>query len=228
MEKSLKHIGFIMDGNRSWARDKWLPQFEWHRRWYANARKVMTLCREYGLEYCSFWALSDDNITQRSKEEVKYLFDLLTLGILDIAKDAHKQWIKIVCIWDRSLLTKKCQENMIKAEEMTAKNTLMTTIVALGYGWQEEIVRAIKSYIESGSDVPLTKKTFSSYIESSEFPPADLIVRTWGHKRHSGFLLYNSPYAEYYFSELNWPAFDEWELLKILDDYSLRERKFGK
>lgn len=227
MTPPLTHIWFIMDGNRTWAREHFLPQFEGHRRWYNNAKQIMKDCLSLGIPYCSFWALSDDNIAQRSQEEVTYLFDLLTKWVLDIAKDAHKDQIRLICIGNRSLLPKKCQENILKAEEMTKNNQKMTAILAIGYGWQEEIIRAVNACIVAG-EKQVTKETFLPYIESAKFPPADLIVRTAWHHRHSWFLLFLSPYAEYYFSELNWPSFDKEELLKVLDDFSLRLRKFGK
>ncbi len=120
-----------MDGNRTWATDHFLPKFEGHRRGYMNAKKIMKDCLALGIPYCSFWALSDDNITNRTKDEVNYLFDLLTSGVLDIAKDAHKDDIKLVFIGDRTLLPEECQKNMKEAEEMTQNNTQMTAILAI-------------------------------------------------------------------------------------------------
>jgi undecaprenyl diphosphate synthase len=181
------------------------------------------------IPFVSLWALSDDNIRNRSSEEVAYLFGLLEKGILDIAKEAKKDGNKVTVIGDRSLLPDTCQRNILKAEEMTKDETGTTAIIAIGYGGQEEIIRAIQSATQAGEDMTsMTIDTFWKYIETSAFPPPDLIVRTGWHVRHSGFFLFQSPYAEYYFSEKNWPDFDEAELDRALSSFWSRERKFGK
>lgn len=228
MEHMIQHIAFIMDGNRTWAREHLLPQFEWHRRGYNNTKQIMRDCLSLQIPYCSFWALSDDNITERLKEEVSYLFELLTIGILDMAEEANQDNVRIRVIWDRTLLPPKCQENILKAELLTKDNTRMTAILAIWYGWQEEIIRAVNQFIQKMSWERATKENFLPFVESSEFPPADLIIRSWGHQRHSGFLLYLSPYAEYYFSPKNWPSFDKWDIISAIEDFSGRKRKFGK
>lgn len=225
----MQHIAFIMDWNRTWAKDHMLPSFEWHRRWYENTKKIIRLVKKKWIPYVSLWALSDDNIANRSKDEVKYLFELLTKGMRDIATEAKEEGNKIVVVGDRTLLPKKCQESIDFAEELTKNETGITTIVAIGYGGQEEIVRAVKKLIQEWkNNDDITKESLKKYIESALYPPPDLIVRTWGHLRHSGFFLYQSPYAEYYFTEKNWPEFDESELDRAINSFQKSERKFGK
>jgi undecaprenyl diphosphate synthase len=225
----MEHIAFIMDGNRTWAKERMLPSFEWHRRWYENTKKIIRLVKKRGIPYVSIWALSDDNIMNRSKEEVKYLFELLTKGMLDIAKEAKEEWNKIVVVWDRSLLPKKCLDSIEYAEKTTKDGTWITTIVAIAYGGQEEIVRAIKKMVSEGiQENEITKDSLKTFIETAEYPPPDLIVRTGGHIRHSGFFLFQSPYAEYHFSEKNWPEFDECDLDSAIEWFQKSKRNFGK
>jgi undecaprenyl diphosphate synthase len=218
-----------MDGNRTWAKERWFPAFEWHRRGYENAKKIIRETKNLGIPFASFWALSDDNIKKRSPEEIEYLFRLLEKWILDIAKDADKDNIRIVCIGDRMLLPETCRNNMKKAEKMTENNTAMTAIIAIWYWWQEELVRAIHSLASTQKSMEaITIEDIARYIETSKFPPPDMVVRTGWHVRHSWFYLFHSPYAEYFFSEKNWPDFSKEDILHILDEYSQRKRKYGE
>ncbi len=225
----MQHIAFILDGNRTWAKEHLLPSFEWHRRWYENTKKIIRLVKKKGIPYVSIWALSDDNIMNRSKEEVKYLFELLTKGMLDIAKEAKEEGNKIVVVGDRKLIPKKCLESIEYAETYTKDGTWITTIVAIAYGGQEEMVRAVKKIVSDGlSEDDISKDSLKKYVESAEYPPPDLIVRTGGHLRHSGFFLFQSPYAEYHFSPKNWPEFDEWDLDIAIEWFHNSKRNFGK
>ncbi len=229
MDKKIEHIWFIMDGNRSWAKARFLPSVEWHRRWYDNAKKIIRLIGKHGIPFVSLWALSDDNIKSRWDDEIGYLFDLLARGILEVAKEAKDEGNKIVVVWDRTLLPESCQKSITQAEKLTETEKGITIIIAVGYGWQEEIIRAIRWL--AMQDVDMTKvsvEALKQQIETNMFPPPDLIVRTGWHMRHSWFFLFQSPYAEYYFSEKNWPDFDETELNKAIESFSSRERKFGK
>jgi undecaprenyl diphosphate synthase len=118
---------------------------------------------------------------------------------------------------------------MEKAESMTAENTTMTAIIAIGYGWQEEIARAVTTLIrEDPEQKTITSTDILTYLETSQFPPIDLIIRTGGHIRHSGFFLFQSPYAEYYFSEKNWPDFEKSDIEAAIADFNERQRKYGK
>lgn len=225
----MKHIGFIMDGNRTWAREQGLSQFEGHKNGYQNIERIIDGCLEKGLEYVSFWALSDDNIRERSALEVKYLFDLLTERMSELVDSAMDRNIRLRFIGDRSLLRRDCVEALEHGERVTAENTGMLAVFAIGYGGQEEVVRAVRSLATAGRDMTrVTRDELLSVMDSGQFPPPDMIVRTGGHIRHSGYFLFQSPYAEYFFSEKNWPAFDRDELDAVFASYSERKRKFGK
>ncbi|GAB0174200.1 MAG: isoprenyl transferase [Candidatus Altimarinota bacterium] len=218
-----------MDGNRTWAKDRLLPSLEGHRRGYENAKNIIRLVKKRNIPYVSLWVLSDDNIINRSKEEVSYLFDLLERGMRDIAREAKQEGNKIVVIGNRDLLPAACRESIDYAENLTQHEVGTTAIIALGYGGQDEIIRAVQKILENGiRPETLTKEVFQSFVESAQYPNPDLIVRTGGHQRHSGFLLFQSPYAEYYFSEKNWPEFSEDDLDVVLLSFQNRDRKFGK
>lgn len=218
-----------MDGNRTWARENGLEQLEWHKKGYNNMEQIIDGCLEKWVEFVSFWALSDDNIRERNFVEVKYLFDLLTDKMGDLVEKVIPRNIRLHFVGDRSLLREDCQKAVADAENMTKENTGMQVIVAIGYGGQEEIARAVQSLARSGADMTkVTREDIFAHLETGKFPQVDLIVRTGGHIRHSGYFLYQSPYAEYFFSSKNWPAFDREELDKCFASFAERKRKFGK
>lgn len=135
--------------------------------------------------------------------------------------------IRLHFVGDRKLLREDCLEAMIEAENATRKNTGMQVVVAIGYGGQEEIARAVQNLAKNGADMTkVTRDDIFNHLETGKFPPVDLVVRTGGHIRHSGYFLYQSPYAEYFFSEKNWPAFDLEELEKCFASFQNRTRKF--
>lgn len=175
----MKHIGFIMDGNRTWARAQGLSQFEGHKQGYNNIESVIDGCLAAGVEYASFWALSDDNIRERSAIEVKYLFDLLAERMQELIDSAMKRNVALCFVGDRTLLRSDCVAAMERGERETAHNTRMKAIFAIGYGGQEEIVRAVRTLALSGKDLTsVTRDDVLSVIDSGKFPPPDIIVRT--------------------------------------------------
>ncbi len=223
------HIGFILDGNRTWARDRWIPTFEWHRQWYKRIEPILDLCYEQGLDFVSMWVLSNKNITERSETEVKYLFELLEYWIVDLGKKAIKKWYRIELVGDLTMIPEKHRVPMLNAVKKTLNGENMTVVIAIAYGGQNEILRATRRAIECGiSSDELDEETFLQFLDTGAFPPPDMIVRTGWHMRHSGFFLYQSEYSEYYFPEINWPDFSEEELYKALNSYSKAERKFWK
>lgn len=138
------------------------------------------------MEFASFWALSDDNIRERNIVEVKYLFDLLTDKMVDLVERVMPKNIRLHFVGDRRLLREDCQKSLHEAEKMTEKNTGMRVIVAIGYGGQEEIARAVCELAKSGADMTkITRDDIFAHLETAQFPPVDLIVRTGGHIRHS-------------------------------------------
>ena len=132
-------------------------------------------------------------------------------------------------IWNLSELPIESQTVLQRVKEKTKHNTWITLIIALVYWWQDEIVRATKRIIESWINAnSLTKERFKEYLDTSSLPNPDLIIRTWWNIRHSGFMLFDSEYSEYHFTERNWPEFDDWDLDTAINNYNDSKRNFGK
>jgi len=218
-----KHVAIIPDGNRRWAKKKGRPAIEGHR--YAAQTVLPNLISElakYNVKYFTFWALSTENLVGRSKDEVDNLFNLIRFFLRNKVKEFEKKEIKFKTIGDLTQLPKDLQEEIIKVTHDTINNKKMTVIFGLNYGGRDEIIRAIKK----GKN--LTKENFGNYLDTAGIPDPDLIIRTGGEKRLSGFMLWQSEYSELYFSDLYFPDFTAKELEKSIINYSERQRRFGK
>ena len=223
-----KHLGIILDGNRRWAKEKGLPTLEGHRRGAETFKTTVLAAFDRGIEYISAFAFSTEN-WQRTEEEVGYLMKLLVKAVEKHLNTFDKAGIKIVVLGRRDNLTAPVLKAIEKAEQKTAGNTTGTLALCFNYGGQEELVDAVKTIVESGvAPQDITRETIQNALYYPEVPGADLIIRTSGEHRTSGFMLYRSDYAELYFSDLYWPDFDEAELDKALSEYSNRKRRFGK
>lgn len=217
------HVALIPDGNRRWAKEKGLPSIEGHR--YAAKTTFPNLVNELmrlGIKYFTFWALSTENLTGRSKEELGNLFDLTRFFLKNKSKEFKKKEIKLKAIGDLTRLPEDLQKEIFKIIEDTKENKKMTIILGLNYGGRDEIIRVIKK----GQN--LTKENFANYLDTAGIPDPDLIIRTGGEKRLSGFMLWQSEYSELYFSDLYFPDFTAKELEKSIKNYSERQKRFGK
>lgn len=217
-----------MDWNRRWAKKRLLPTLAWHKAWFDNAQKIIELANDKWLKYLTLWALSKENLVKREQDELSWIIKMIE-KLEDLLPKLQKNNIKFETIWDIEKLPTKSQEVIKKVKLETKNNLWMTLIVAMVYSWQDEIIRAIKKFLNSWDDINnLDEKSFKKYLDTALFPSPDLIIRTWWEIRHSGFLLYDSDYSEYYFSDKLWPDFDETELDNALNFFNKRERRFGK
>lgn len=222
------HLWIIMDWNRRWARLQWKNSFFWHSAWFKNISKIVRLTSNKWIKYLTLWALSKENLEKRDIDEINWLLKLIN-KFTDFLPDLQKNNIKFDTIGDIKRLPEESQKILQKVKESTKNNTWMVLIVALVYSWQDEIIRAIKKMYESKFDINfLNEENFKNFLDTANFPAPDLIIRTGGDIRHSGFTLYDSAYSEYYFTEKFWPEFDEEELDKALDFFYKRERRFWK
>nr|MDD3719957.1 polyprenyl diphosphate synthase [Candidatus Gracilibacteria bacterium] len=222
------HLGIIMDGNRRWAKKRLLPTLAGHKAGFDNAQKIIELANDKGLKYLTLWALSKENLVKREQDELSGIIKMIE-KLEDLLPKLQKNNIKFETIGDIEKLPTKSQEVIKKVKLETKNNLGMTLIVAMVYSGQDEIIRAIKKFLNSGDDINnLDEKSFKKYLDTALFPSPDLIIRTGGEIRHSGFLLYDSDYSEYYFSDKLWPDFDETELDNALNFFNKRERRFGK
>ena len=224
----MKHLWIIMDWNRRWAKKRFLPIIAWHKAWAENAVNITKLAKSKGIEYLTLWALSTENLVKRDADEVKWIIKLIN-NIENLLWDMLLEDLKFETIWDISKLPQESQDILTQVKNNTKDNTGITLILALVYWWQDEIIRATQKIIKSWVDpVELTKKEFRKYTDTWKFPIVDMIVRTGWDTRHSWFMLFDSEYSEYYFTEKSWPDYNEEELEKTLDSFKKSKRNFWK
>jgi undecaprenyl diphosphate synthase len=229
-----KHIGFIMDGNRRWARERGLPSLEGHRAGYDLVKKIGPLCLKKGIKYLTFYAFSIEN-WKRTKDEVGYLMDLLMSAVTKDLDYLTKDDIRLKIIGRRSDLSPKLQEAIAAAEEKTKNYSAGVMQLAVSYGGRDEIVRATSKAVLAcrpelveGQPVEITEKLISQHLDTAGIPDPDLIIRTSGEQRLSGFLTWQSIYSELLFLNKHWPDFSETDLDAAIEWYANRERRYGK
>lgn len=224
-----QHIAIIMDGNRRWAKEHNLPVIEGHRR---VANEILEPLVEYaakkGVKYLTFWAWSTEN-WKRKQDEVSGIMQLFRFVINKQLQRLHEKGVRIKIIGDTSAFDIDIQNRLEKAVEDTKHNTTITTVFALNYGGRDEIVRAVNKWRTQtkDTDIALTKEVLSEYLDTSSVPDPELVIRTGGEKRTSGFLLWQTEYSEYYFPTWFMPDFTAEKLDEALEEYNKRKRNFG-
>ncbi|MDW8102030.1 MAG: isoprenyl transferase [Anaerolineae bacterium] len=222
-----KHIGFIMDGNGRWAKQRGLPRLAGHRAGAENLRRVLRACGEWGIKYVTIYAFSTEN-WGRPREEVEGLFNLLNQYIDQSLPELVKEGVQVRHIGRMDGVPEELQEKIRQVVEATKENDRLILCVAFNYGGRTEIVDAVRKIVAKGyKPEEINEELISSHLYTAGIPDPDLIIRTAGEMRLSNFLLWQSAYAEYYSTPVYWPDFDEEELYKALLDYSRRERRFG-
>lgn len=223
-----RHIGFIMDGNRRWARGRGLPTFEGHRRGYEKMKEVGRWCLERGVENITVFAFSTEN-WRRSEEEVNYLMRLINRVLTTDIDEFNRLGLRLKIVGRRDGLSDDIQQAAETAQQRTVTNTKGTLYVALNYGGRAEIIDTAKSILRA--KVPpddIDESSFAKFLYAPEAPNLDLIIRTSGEQRLSGFMLWHSVYSELYFITKHWPEFSEEDLDLSLAWYRDRERRFGQ
>lgn len=222
-----KHIAFICDGNRRWARNRGLPTLLGHKEGVEAIKRIVRRASEIGMENLTFFCFSTENF-DRSKEEVDYLFNLFR-ELLTLKENFLQHDYRFHHTGDRSMLPKDILDVIDSMTKETAHCKKGTVNLAFAYGGRNDIVNATKRIIkEKVKPEDITEETFKNYLTTGEMPDVDLLVRTSGEKRISGFLLYNMPYAELYFVEKHWPSFKETDLDDCIGEFQSRHRRFGK
>lgn len=221
------HIAFIMDGNGRWAEQHGLPRLEGHRAGIESARSVIECLGEYHIGYVTLYSFSTEN-WQRPEDEVRGLLKILKESIGKETAEFHKRGIRIRHLGRLEELPLHLKLAIKRAVELTKNNTQMTLSFAFNYGSRLEILDAVRSIITEGiPPLDIDDKLFNSYLYTTGLPDVDLVIRTGGDLRISNFLLWQSAYSEYYFTEMLWPDFNTEELEKALVSYSQRQRRFG-
>ena len=224
-----RHVGIIMDGNGRWAKKRGLPRSAGHRAGANVLKKITEFASEMGIRYITAYAFSTEN-WKRPKAEVDALMDLL-LDYLKDKKLLEGNQVRLKFIGDRSMLTDEIKEQMAIAEEESAGRDKTILYLAINYGGQQEITRAVKNIcarVSSGEISPdaISEQTISENLYT-EIPDVDLIIRPSGEYRLSNFLLWQSAYSEFWFSNINWPDFTEKDFTQAILDYQNRNRRFG-
>lgn len=226
-----KHIAIIMDGNRRWAREKGLDIKQGHKEGAKILEKIVRYANKIGLQYITVYAFSTEN-WKRTKEEVGALMLLLQNYLDDYSKRADTENIKVKILGDISALSEGMQKSIIKCMERTKDNTGVTFNIALNYGGRDEIVKATRKIAEKVKSNELqiediTEETISNALYTEGQPDPDLLIRTSGELRTSGFLPWQIVYSEFLFLDKNWPDFNESDLDYAIEVYQNRNRKFG-
>ena len=235
MEQELKiprHIAIILDGNGRWAKCRGLPRNAGHTEGLKNLQKIVELCKDFNIKTLTVYAFSTEN-WERPKEEVDHLMKLFREYLTTQSKKIIENKIRFIVLGDKSRFSPEIQKAMKKLESDTKDFTEFTFNMALNYGGHAEILKATKEIAEDvksgkidASDID--EKLFESHLYTAGQPAPDLIIRTSGEQRLSGFLLWQSSYSEFYFPKVHFPDFDEEQLKLAIQEYSKRDRRYGK
>lgn len=218
------HVGIILDGNRRWAKQQGLPTLEGHRRGAEVFKEIASHAFNKGVSSVSAYIFSTEN-WQRTEEEVGYLMQLVTKAVDQYLDEFHERGIRIVILGRREGLRKKVLESIARTEEKTKNNTAGTLALCFNYGGREEIADAANKLVAEGKEI--TAENIGKAIYQPDLPDMDLVIRTSGEHRLSGYMLWRAAYSELYFTPTMWPAFTTTDFDAALDDYAGRQRRFG-
>lgn len=225
MNQLPEHIGIIMDGNGRWAKLRGLTRTQGHRQGLEAAKSVVRCASELGIKYVTLFTFSTEN-WKRTADEVGFLMSLIKSHLRSELAFYAENGIRVQFMGDTAGLPADIVEELEYTARSTANFSRTTVVLAINYGGQNEIIRAIKK-IPPQSVQSLTQSDFQQYLDIPELPQMDLLIRTGGEKRISNFLLWQTAYAELYFSESLWPDWGPEDLRSSINDYQARERRFG-
>lgn len=219
-----KHIAIIMDGNGRWAKERDLKRTTGHEEGAKRVRDITAHCSNIGIKYLTLYAFSTENWS-RPKLEVEFLMKLLERWLKNELNSYLENRTKFKAIGDLSKFSKSLQKTIKETEEKTSKGDRLTQVLALNYGSQDEILRAIKKLEQKSLEV--TKENFEACLDTAGIPDVDMLIRTSGEVRLSNYLLWQNAYAEMFFTNTYWPEFFPQDLDDLISDFSSRERRFG-
>ncbi len=219
------HIAIIMDGNGRWAQKRGLPRNLGHKEGIKAVERTLDACIKFHIKFVTFYAFSTEN-WKRDKEEIDGIFSLLRDYLKNNPDYFNKKDIKIKHIGELSPFPQDLKKELTKAENQTKNNETLTMTLALNYGGQDEITRAVNKLLKENK-MEITYKDISQNLDTNFLPDPDLVIRTSGENRLSNFMMLQMAYSELYFPKVFWPDFNEKELKKALKIFSKRERRFG-
>lgn len=226
-----KHVAIILDGNGRWAKKRLMPRTMGHIQGAKNVEKTCRAAHSLGIKHLTVYAFSTEN-WKRDKKEIDALMKLLGSYLDDCIRDNEENNMIVKFIGDMTPFSTELKEKIDRLTEISKDNTGLNLNIAINYGGRDELVRAIKHIT---SDVQnnainideINEDLVSSYLDTKDIPDPDLLIRTSGEQRLSNYLLWQLAYAEFYFADIHWPDFNKDELVKAIEYYNTRERRFG-
>ena len=225
------HIAIILDGNGRWAKSKGMPRSYGHVVGCDNLEKMCNIICDMGVRYLTVYAFSTEN-WKRSQEEIKVLMNLFRRYLKRCERSAKKNQMRVKIIGDPEGLEPDIQRSIHELEDMSKDYDRMFFQIALNYGGRDEILRGVSRLAEDARqgripDGKISEQLFESYLDTAGIPDPDLLIRTSGEQRLSNFLLWQLAYTEFYFTDVPWPAFNKEELVKAIEKYNERDRRYG-
>ncbi len=226
-----KHIAIILDGNGRWAKKKGMPRNYGHAQGSKNVERICEDAYRLGVKYLTVYAFSTEN-WKRPQDEVDALMNLLRNYMKTCLKTAEKNRMRVRVLGDKTALDEDIKSRIEELEEATKDNDGLNFQIALNYGSRDEMVRAMKRMCmdyKMGTVEPeqISEALFESYLDTHDIPDPDLMIRTSGEQRLSNYLLWQLAYSEFYFTDVLWPDFTKEELIKAIEYYNGRDRRFG-
>lgn len=224
------HIAIILDGNGRWAKKRGMPRSYGHVKGCENLEDICEVVKELGVKYLTVYAFSTEN-WKRSKEEVDGLMKLFRNYLKKCIKISQKNNMRVKVIGDVSAFDPDIQESIAKLENFSKDFTELHFQIALNYGSRDEVTRAVNRMLEDQKagklETPVEEETISNYLDTAGIPDPDLMIRTSGELRLSNYLLWQLAYTEFYFTDVPWPDFKRDELVKAIEKYNERDRRYG-
>jgi len=224
------HIAIVMDGNGRWAKEKCRPRLFGHKQGVEVVRDIIKMCNSIGVECLTLFAFSSEN-WKRPEEEVSGLMKLFMMALEREAKSLAKNGVILEFIGERSAFSAKLQKKIAQVEALTALGKGVRLVIAANYGGRWDIVQAaqkMQSQANKDNSATIDETSFNRFLATQHLPDPDLFIRTGGERRISNFLLWQLAYTELYFTDVLWPDFNKDELQLAIDDFSSRQRRFGR
>lgn len=222
-----RHVGIILDGNRRWAKEHGVPALDGHRRGAEVFKEISLTAFDRGVSYLSAFVFSTEN-WRRTEEEVSYLMKLVVRAVDKYLEEFNSRGIKIVVAGNQERLSKTVQAAIEKTTNKTKDNDRGCLVLCFNYGGHQEIVDAVKRITAGGyGEGDVTEALIEQNLYTPEVPALDLLIRTSGEQRTSGFMLWRAAYSELYFTEKYWPDFTDTDLQHAIEVYNNRQRRFG-
>lgn len=231
-----EHVAVIMDGNGRWAKKRMLNRLKGHKAGIEAVRETIRCASDLGVRYLTIYSFSTEN-WKRPEDEVEGLMELFAKTMLAEVDGLHEENVRVMTIGDMSVLPAETRDAFEEAWEKTKDNTGLTLVVAVNYGSRAEIACAVNELFaeklercvegSSGSAIDITEEDIASHLHTSDIPDPELLIRTSGEMRISNFLLWQIAYSEFVCTDVLWPDFDRYELLRCILEYQGRNRRFG-